>query len=71
MTVKTTVNKAGPYVGNGVTFSFSFSFSIYESADLAVTLNGHRRNETTLSEGAGATHYSVTVASYPGKSLEL
>lgn len=66
MTVESTVNKAGPYSGNGVTDSFSFSFTIYVSTDLVVTFTDTDGSETTLTEGAGATNYSVTVASYPG-----
>lgn len=36
-TVSSETRSAGPYVGNGVTTSFSFSFKVFEKADLVVT----------------------------------
>lgn len=65
MTVESTTAKV-TYNGNGVTTSFSFSFTIFASTDLTVIKTDTDGVETTLSEGSGTTNYSVTVASYPG-----
>ena len=36
MTISTTTRKAGPFVGNGVTTSFPFTFKVFQKADVAV-----------------------------------
>lgn len=54
-------------VGNDVATSFSFSpIVIFAASDLVVTHVDADGVETLLELGAGATNYSVTVASFPG-----
>lgn len=66
MTVETQSNKITAS-GNGVATSFSFSpMVIFESTDLLVVKRDTDNVETTLSEGTGATNYSVSVSEYPG-----
>lgn len=65
MTVLSQARKV-TYQGNGVASSFSFSFTIFDASDLEVTLLAADGAETVLSEGAGTSNYSVSVASYPG-----
>jgi hypothetical protein len=58
---KVTVN------GNDVATSFSFSpMIIYEADDLLVTHVSTAGVETVLTEGVGATNYTVVVSAYPG-----
>jgi len=53
--------------GNGVATVFSFNpVVIFESANLVVVLTTTAGVDTPLTEGTGATNYSVSVASYPG-----
>jgi hypothetical protein len=66
MTVSTTTNKVSG-LGNASATVFSFSpIVIFASTDLVVTHVSSAGVETTLTEGTGATNYSVSVASYPG-----
>lgn len=65
MTVESTTKKV-THNGNDVATSFSFSFTIYASTNLVVTKTSSAGVETTLSEGATSTTYSVSVSSYPG-----
>lgn len=58
MTVPSTTRKAGPYNGNGVATSFAFSFKVFTSADIAVTMAGVDGTETLLVLDSG---YSVTL----------
>ena len=44
MTISTSIRKAGPYTGNGISTVFPFSFKIFSASDLYVT--------RTSSEGA-------------------
>lgn len=52
--------------GDGVTTTFSFPFTIYESTDLQVTHVDVDGVETPVSEGVGAADCIVNVTSYPG-----
>lgn len=53
--------------GNGTATVFSFSpMTITASTDLEVTLVDANGDETSLSEGTGASAYAVTVSTYPG-----
>ena len=59
MTISSTTRKAGPYVGNGVTTSFAFSFKVFTAADVVVT-------KTTVATGAESvlvltTDYTVSL----------
>jgi len=65
MTISSTTSKV-KFTGNGSTTVWSFSFSVYAASDLVVTLTNSAGVETTLTEGTGASNYSVSVASYPG-----
>lgn len=66
MTIATTTNRVDA-PGNGSATSFSFApVVIFEASDLQVTVRDSGGNETTLTQGAGSTNYSVTVSSYPG-----
>jgi hypothetical protein len=56
VTISSSIRKAGPFPGNGVTTAFPFTFKVFSTADLlavqAVTLTGA---ETTLALGANYT----------------
>lgn len=67
MTVQTAHAKVTG-VGNGAAFVFPFSqIKIFTSADLRVThVDTATGIETPLTEGTGATNYSVSVSKYPG-----
>lgn len=65
MTVSSTTSKV-KFVGNNSTTVFSFSYTVYAASDLVVTLTNSAGADTTLTEGTGATNYSVSVASFPG-----
>lgn len=61
MTVSTTVRKAGPFTGNGVTTVFPFAFKVFAQADVRVT-------ELTLASGVEVvktltTDYTITLNS--------
>lgn len=58
MTVANSIRKAGPFTGNGVTTSFPFSFKVFTSADLEVTLTAANGNQTVLTLDS---HYSVSL----------
>ena len=65
----TVTNSTSKITGNGNGAATVFSFNpivIFQSSDIQVTLVGTDDSETLLTEGTGATQYSVTVASYPG-----
>lgn len=68
MTVSSTIAKVTTGAGDGVVTVWSFDpLVIFASTDLVVTLVTILTGaETALSEGTGATNYSVTVAKYPG-----
>lgn len=67
MTVETSVSKVRA-AGNGTASVFSFSPVVLpvDSGDLEVILVDSDDTETVLTEGTGATNYSVSVSSYPG-----
>jgi hypothetical protein len=58
MTVSTTTRKAGPFIGNGVTTAFPFTFKVFSASDLAVILTDAAGAETTLTLNAD---YSVSL----------
>ena len=58
MTVPSTARRAGPFLGNGVTTTFSFSFKTFAAADLLVTKMDALGLETTLVLNSD---YSVTL----------
>ena len=53
-------------LGNGTATVFAFSFPITQASELNVIKIDSSGTETSLSEGAGASNYSVSVANYPG-----
>lgn len=57
MTVSTETARSGPYLGNGVTVSFAYSFRILDEAHLRVTTVDSAGRETVLTL---ETDYSVT-----------
>lgn len=67
MTVENQTNKVTAN-GNGVATVFSFSPVVLptSSADLVVTHVDAAGVETVLTEGAGASNYSVSVSTFPG-----
>ena len=65
MTVSSTTAKIS-YAGNDSNTSFSFAFTVYVTTDLVVTFTNSSGVESTLTEGAGTSNYSVSVSSYPG-----
>lgn len=73
MTINSNTRKAGPFVGNGVTTTFPFTFKVFAAADLLVVrVNTTTNVETTLVLG---TDYSVTLNaeqnSSPGGNVVL
>lgn len=48
MTVSTTTRKAGPFIGNGVTTAFPFSFKVFAKTDLSVILTDAAGAEIVL-----------------------
>ena len=73
MTINSNTRKAGPFVGNGVTTTFPFTFKVFAAADLLVVrVNTTTEVETTLVLG---TDYSVTLNaeqnSSPGGNVVL
>lgn len=73
MTISSQTRKAGPYVGTGSTGPFSFSFKVFEAADLLVVkVNNSTSIETTLTL---TTDYTVSLNadqnSNPGGTITL
>lgn len=59
MTISSTLRKAGPFAGNGVATSFTFSFKVFAASDLVVTLlNISTAVETVLTLNSD---YTVTL----------
>ena len=71
MTISSEVRKAGPYVGNDVSTSFSFAFKVFSSGDVIVVLTNPSEEESILVEG---DDYTVTLNddqdTSPGGSIE-
>lgn len=71
MTISSEVRKAGPYVGNDVSTSFSFAFKVFSSGDVIVVLTNPSKEESILVEG---DDYTVTLNddqdTSPGGSIE-
>ena len=73
MTINSTIRKVGPYIGNGSTSAFPFTFKVFQPADLEVIrLNESTGIETTL---VLTTDYTVTLNldqdSNPGGTVVL
>lgn len=62
MAVSTTDTFSGPYLPNGVTVTFPFSFKAVSAGDVAVILRDASGGETVVAEAA----YSVTLSSEGG-----
>lgn len=64
--------KAGPYIGNGVTTSFPFSFKVFQASDLLVVQTDTTPTDYTLTFN---TNYTVTLNanqdSNPGGTVNL
>lgn len=58
MTVSSTTRKAGPFLGNGVTTSFPFTFKVFAASDLALTLYDANGSGTDLVLNS---HYTVSL----------
>lgn len=58
MTVPSTTRRAGPYLGNGVTTSFPFTFKVFAKSDIALTLTNPAGISTAL---VLDSDYSVTL----------
>lgn len=48
MTISSTARRAGPFLGNGTATSFAFTFKVFSSADILVTLADSAGVETVL-----------------------
>ncbi len=72
MTVNSTIRKAGPYLGNGTTAVFPFSFKVFANSDVAVVRTNPDGVESTLVMG---TDYSVSLNadqnSNPGGNITM
>lgn len=58
MTISATARRAGPFLGNGTATSFAFTFKVFSSADIAVSLANSAGVETLLVLDAD---YTVTL----------
>lgn len=58
MTISSTPRKAGPFLGNGVTTSFPFTFKVFAAADVKVVIANSAGAETVL---ALNSDYTVTL----------
>lgn len=58
MTIPSTTRKAGPFTGNGSNTSFPFTFKVFSTEDVAVTVNNALGAETVL---VLDSDYSVTL----------
>lgn len=72
MTVNSTTRKAGPYLGNGTTITFPFSFKVYANSDVTVVRTDPNGVESNLVMG---TDYSVSLNSdqnsNPGGNISM
>jgi len=72
MSIASTTRKAGPYIGNGLTTIFTFSFKVFAASDLVVVRADLDALETTLTL---ATDYTVSLNanqdSNPGGTITL
>jgi hypothetical protein len=70
MTISATARRAGPFLGNGAATSFAFTFKVFSSADIAVSVANSAGVETVLVLDAD---YTVTLNANqdtsPGGSL--
>lgn len=58
MTISSQTRKAGPFIGNGSTTAFPFSFKVFATSDLVVTRANTSAVETVLTVG---TDYTVSL----------
>jgi hypothetical protein len=58
MTISSQTRKAGPFIGNGSTTAFPFSFKVFAASDLVVTRANTSDVESTLTVG---TDYTVSL----------
>lgn len=58
MTVPSTTRRAGPYSGNGIANTFSFTFKTFDAGDLSVIKTSSSGNESTLVKDSD---YSVSL----------
>lgn len=56
MTISTAVRKAGPYVGDGATREYAFTFKVFADSDVKVVVSDASGNERTMAE---TTEYRV------------
>ena len=72
MTISSQTRKAGPFIGNGSTTAFPFTFKVFAASDLVVTRADTTGDETILTLG---TDYSVSLNANqntnPGGSVTL
>ncbi len=72
MTISSQTRKAGPFIGNGSTTAFPFTFKVFAASDLVVTRANTTGAETVLALG---TDYTVTLNANqntnPGGSVTL
>jgi hypothetical protein len=72
LTISSETRKAGPYLGNGLTTSFSFAFKVFTAADVLVIRTDLSAIESTLTLN---TDYTVTLNSNqdsnPGGTVTL
>ncbi len=64
MTVSSTTIKTAPFAADGATVTFAFSWKVWETSEVKVVLRlVSDGSETVLTEGTGASSYSVTLSS--------
>lgn len=72
MTISSQTRKAGPFIGNGSTTAFPFTFKVFAVSDLVVTRADSAGTETVLAVG---TNYTVALNSNqnsnPGGTITL
>lgn len=72
MSISSTTRKAGPYLGNGSTTVFSFTFKVFQASDLKVILTDTAGVDSTLILGANYTvSLNANQDTTPGGSVTL
>ena len=59
MSISQELRRAGPYISDGSTKAFTFSFKVMKGSDLSVVVADNK--DTSVSETLASTNYTVTL----------
>lgn len=59
MSISQELRRAGPYISDGSTKAFTFSFKVMKESDLSVVVADNK--DTSVSETLASTNYTVTL----------